>query len=87
MAFVGQALAQWPQAMHSSGAKESSGFAESDSGLWHQRQRNGQPLKKTVVRMPGPSWMEKRWMSKIVPVAVVMVEMIVSFLNEMKTTA
>jgi len=34
------------------------------SGFWHQRQRKGQPLRKTVVRMPGPSWVELREMSK-----------------------
>ena len=26
------------------------------SGLWHQTQRNGQPFRNKVVRMPGPSW-------------------------------
>jgi len=38
------------------------------SGLWHQRHESGQPFRKTVVRIPGPSWMEKRWMSKQTPV-------------------
>ena len=38
------------------------------SGLWHHQQRSGQPLRKTVVRIPGPSWSEYRWMSKTRPV-------------------
>ena len=37
------------------------------SGLWHQRQRRGHPLRNTVVRMPGPSCMAYRLMSKISP--------------------
>jgi hypothetical protein len=37
------------------------------SGLPHHTHRKGQPLKKTVVRIPGPSWMENRWMSKMRP--------------------
>ena len=37
------------------------------SGLWHHRQRRGQPLRNTVVRIPGPSWIEKRWISKTRP--------------------
>ena len=28
------------------------------SGLWHQRQDKGHPRKKSVVLIPGPSWME-----------------------------
>ena len=31
------------------------GFIDRPSALWHQMHRNGQPLKNTVVRMPGPS--------------------------------
>ena len=38
------------------------------SGLRHQRQRSGQPFKKTDVRIPGPSWIENRWISKMRPV-------------------
>ena len=33
---------------------------ERDSGLWHQGQCRGQPLRKTVVRIPGPSCSENR---------------------------
>jgi hypothetical protein len=35
--------------------------------LWHHQQLSGQPLRKTVVRMPGPSWMENFLMSKMTP--------------------
>ena len=40
------------------------------SGLWHQGQRNGQPLKKAVVRIPGPSSVEKRCRLKSRPVVI-----------------
>jgi hypothetical protein len=32
--------------------------------LWHHQQESGQPLKKTVVRIPGPSCVENRMMLK-----------------------
>ena len=54
-----------PQAVHFSARNSSSGAAEKLSGLWHQAQRMLQPLKNTVVRMPGPSYTKKRWMSNI----------------------
>jgi hypothetical protein len=38
------------------------------SGLWHHAQRMLQPLKKTVVRIPGPSCTDVRWMFEIKPV-------------------
>jgi len=38
------------------------------SGLWHHWQLSGQPLKKTVVRIPGPSWMAYLLRSNIIPV-------------------
>ncbi len=37
------------------------------SGLWHQAQFSGQPFRKTVVRMPGPSCTEYFWMLKTKP--------------------
>jgi hypothetical protein len=43
---------------------------DSPSGLWHQRQRSGQPLKKTVVRMPGPSLTLISLMSKMIPAVI-----------------
>jgi len=36
-----------------------SGFLLHDSGFWHQEQRRGQPLKKIVLRTPGPSCRQK----------------------------
>jgi hypothetical protein len=35
--------------------------------LWHHQQESGQPFMKTVVRIPGPSCVEKRMMLKMVP--------------------
>ena len=43
----------------------SSGANDCDSGLWHQAHLSGHPLKNTVVRIPGPSWVENRWMLKM----------------------
>jgi hypothetical protein len=37
--------------------------------LWHQGQRKGQPFRKTVVRMPGPSSVENFWMLKTIPLS------------------
>jgi hypothetical protein len=47
------------------GVKGHLGRAAVRLGFWHQRQASEQPLKKTVVRTPGPSCSENRWMSKI----------------------
>lgn len=38
------------------------------SGLWHQMQFSGQPLKKTVLLIPGPSSVDIRWMRRMVAV-------------------
>jgi hypothetical protein len=35
--------------------------------LWHHQQASGQPFMKTVVRIPGPSCVEKRMILKMVP--------------------
>ena len=51
-----------------SGRNESSGSLRWDSGLWHHRHRSGQPFRKTVVRMPGPSLIANFLMSNTVPV-------------------
>src|SRR5512137_1854986 len=37
------------------------------SGLLHHLQRSVQPLRKTVVRIPGPSWVEKCWIFRTTP--------------------
>lgn len=42
----------------------STGLVSQDSGLWHHMQLRGQPFRKIVVRMPGPSCRLKRWISK-----------------------
>jgi len=41
------------------------------SGLWHQLQERGQPLRKAVVRTPGPSCTEHRWMLKTLPTEII----------------
>ena len=43
------------------------GLADMPSGLWHHTQESGQPLKKTVVWMPGPSSLQSLLISKISP--------------------
>src|SRR5512140_1428704 len=60
-----QASAQRPQFMHLSGLNESCGRCSMASGLWHHLQLKGHPLRNTVVRIPGPSCREKRWISTI----------------------
>ena len=37
------------------------------SGLWHHRQRRGQPFRKTVVLIPGPSFTANSSMLNMVP--------------------
>ena len=45
----------------------SCGRGLSPSGLWHHSHLNGHPFKKTVVLMPGPSFMANSSMLNIVP--------------------
>src|SRR5512139_793956 len=54
--------------MHALRSKASSGFGLMLSGLEHHLQRSEQPLRKTLVRMPGPSWVQKCWMFRTRPV-------------------
>ena len=56
--------------MHFSELKNISACVRCDSGLWHQAQESGQPLKNTAVRMPGPSCTQKRCILKIIPFIV-----------------
>ena len=63
MTDAGHARAQSPQRMHSLAEWTGSLANEMVSGFWHHRQASGHPLKKMVVRMPGPSWIENRWTS------------------------
>ena len=55
IACSGHAATQLPQRMQRSGSGIGSGAGDWLSGLWHHAQRSGQPLRNTVVRMPGPS--------------------------------
>ena len=57
-AFSGHWSRQAPWPMQRALCQTSSAWARSASGLWHQGQRMGQPLKNTVVRIPGPSSVE-----------------------------
>ena len=67
-AFSGQILRQSLAPIQRTSYHIRSGSGRSPSGLWHQGQRRGQPLKKTVVRMPGPSSVLNCWRLKIRPV-------------------
>ena len=64
-AFCGQSWLHAPQPVQRLAWKRSSASKRWLSGLWHQEQESGQPLKKTVVRMPSPSWMEYFWILNI----------------------
>ena len=55
--------------MHSSRLNSKVGSMPKDSGLWHQAQRRLQPFMNTVVRMPGPSWVEYLCMLNTLPEA------------------
>ena len=68
-ASLGQTVRQVPQRSQRSGWIRTSGASAWLSGLWHHQQRSGQPLRKTVVRMPGPSCTANRSIRKTIPVA------------------
>ncbi len=55
IACPGHLSTHLPQPMQRCGLKAISASAFQDSTFWHQMQRSGQPLKKTRLRMPGPS--------------------------------
>jgi len=61
MAVSGHTATQLPHLSQSVAVTFSSGPRFWPSGLQHQRQLSGQPLRNTVVRMPGPSTNEP-WM-------------------------
>ena len=67
MAPVGQASWHLPHLVHFRSLVTISGYWCQDSGLEHHRQRRGQPLRNTVVLMPGPSWILNLCMLKIRP--------------------
>jgi len=58
-----------PQKVSSSIASAIAALRFCDSGFEHHLQRSGQPLKNTVVRIPGPSLMLNFWMLNSLPVA------------------
>ena len=57
---TGQAGAHRSQPRQRSSLIATCGRASMLSGLWHQRQRSGHPFRNTVVRIPGPSSVERR---------------------------
>jgi len=61
----GHTFRHCPQSWHRSSKKATCGSGLQHSGLQHQVQRSGQPLKKMTVRMPGPSLPDQRWSSVI----------------------
>ena len=67
LALCWQASTHSLQPMQRSRTKEISDSGKMDSGLWHQTHERGQPLRKTVVRMPGPSWIANFLTSKTKP--------------------
>src|SRR5512137_556995 len=72
MALSGHSFRQYPHSsspMHALRSYESSGAAWMLSGLQHHLQRREQPLRKTFVRIPGPSLVQKCWMLSTVPVS------------------
>jgi len=64
---VSQTCAHRPQPLHFSRKYKTSGLPCQDSGLAHHLQRSGQPLKKTVLRIPSPSLTDQRWIWKMFP--------------------
>lgn len=66
-ALRGQVLMHSRQPMHLAFQYKSCGEKECDSGFAHQAHRSGQPFRNTSVRMPGPSFTEKRSISNTTP--------------------
>ena len=64
---AGHTVSQAPHPMQSVVLSRISGRKDWDSGLWHHGQCSVHPFRNTVVRMPGPSPVQKCWMSKMVP--------------------
>jgi hypothetical protein len=69
-AFSGHAPMQVSHPMQRAPVQCTWGFMRMPSGLWHQTQRRGHPLKKTVLLIPGPSSVDMRWILRIVPFIV-----------------
>lgn len=62
IAPAGHAVMQRPQLLQRTALWETSWRYPFPSGFAHQGQSRGQPFKNTMVRIPGPSWTEYRWM-------------------------
>ena len=63
----GQTRSQMPHPTHRLEKNMSCGLKLWDSGLLHHGQCSGQPLRKTVVRRPGPSLVDILWMLYTMP--------------------
>jgi hypothetical protein len=63
-AFSGQVSTHVRHPMQRESIQCTWGLREMLSGLWHHRHRRLQPLKNTVVRMPGPSSVDMRCISR-----------------------
>lgn len=64
---VGHVAAQAPQSRQETLLTISWGYGAIPSGLWHHAQRNGHPLRNTVVRIPGPSYTAISFISNTSP--------------------
>ena len=62
---AGHTETQEPQSVHKRRCTMICGLRRWLSGLEHHRQRKGQPLKKTSVRTPSPSWVLYFWILKM----------------------
>jgi hypothetical protein len=67
---VGQACRQLPQPRQRLSKTKISGWPDKLSGLWHHQHRKGQPFRNTVVRIPGPSWIEYFWILATNPLSI-----------------
>ena len=67
IAFFGQISTQWWQRTHFSIFHNTCISEYWLSGLAHQAQWSGHPLKNTTVRIPGPSFTLNFWMLNIIP--------------------
>ena len=62
IASSGQTASQARERMHLGPCHTTCGFGDRPSGLWHQVHARLQPFTNTVVRSPGPSSVDIRWM-------------------------
>ena len=67
IAATGHTFIHKPHSLQTRSMCPSSGVILCDSGFEHQRHRNGQPLRKIVVLIPGPSCTLYLWMRNTRP--------------------